>query len=135
MATRAAQRLLIVGWDAADWQVIDPLIKQGRLPVLASLMARGIRSDLSTLEPKLSPLLWTTIATGRTPDRHGIANFVEPRQRVACGIEHEPKGQGTLEHRLAVGAALAGHGLVRQSPRRADPRQRDQQPVDGGRSG
>src|SRR6185295_1799732 len=28
--------------------------------------------------PRLSPLLWTSIATGKTADKHGILNFVEP---------------------------------------------------------
>jgi predicted AlkP superfamily phosphohydrolase/phosphomutase/Flp pilus assembly protein TadD len=79
MAERAAKRLLIVGWDAADWQVIDPLIAAGEMPHLKRLIDGGVRSDLATLEPKLSPLLWTSIATGRTPDLHGILNFVEPK--------------------------------------------------------
>lgn len=113
MATRAAQRLLIVGWDAADWQVIDPLIKQGRLPVLASLIARGIRSDLSTLEPKLSPLLWTTIATGRTPDRHGIANFVEPKPdgsglRVASSTSRKVKALWNIASQSGLRTHVTG---------------------------
>ena len=71
-------RLLVLGWDAADWQVIDPLLAAGKMPNLARLLASGSRADLRTLEPKLSPLLWTTIATGKTADAHGILNFVEP---------------------------------------------------------
>jgi tetratricopeptide (TPR) repeat protein len=78
MTPRAAQRLLVLGWDAADWQVMDPLLARGRMPNLARLVAAGTRADLRTLEPKLSPLLWSTIATGKTADRHGILNFVEP---------------------------------------------------------
>jgi tetratricopeptide (TPR) repeat protein len=78
MTSRPVQRLLILGWDAADWQVIDPLMSRGRMPNLARLVAAGTRADLRTLEPKLSPLLWSTIATGKTADRHGILNFVEP---------------------------------------------------------
>ena len=75
---RPAKRLLILGWDAADWQVIDPLLARGRMPNLARLVAAGTRADLRTLEPKLSPILWSTIATGKTADKHGIHNFVEP---------------------------------------------------------
>ena len=78
MTSRPVQRLLILGWDAADWQVIDPLLSRGRMPNLARLLSSGTRADLRTLEPKLSPLLWSTIATGKTADRHGILNFVEP---------------------------------------------------------
>lgn len=75
---RLAKRLLIVGWDAADWKIIDPLLASGQLPNLAGLIARGVRGDLSTLQPMLSPLLWTSIATGKTADKHGILNFIEP---------------------------------------------------------
>ena len=78
MPDRPARRLLILGWDAADWQVIDPLLARGQMPNLAALVARGTRADLRTLEPKLSPILWSTIATGKTADKHGIHNFVEP---------------------------------------------------------
>jgi tetratricopeptide (TPR) repeat protein len=78
MSERIASRLLIVGWDAADWKIIDPLLKAGALPTLQRLLATGARGDLSSLDPKLSPLLWTSIATGKTADKHGILNFVEP---------------------------------------------------------
>lgn len=71
-------RLIIVGWDAADWSFIDPMLSSGELPALASLVRRGVRSGLSTLEPALSPMLWTSVATGKTADKHGILNFVEP---------------------------------------------------------
>lgn len=79
MAQRLAKRLLIVGWDAADWMMIDPLVAKGAMPTFARLIRDGVRSDLGTLEPKLSPLLWTSIATGKTADKHGILNFVEPK--------------------------------------------------------
>ncbi len=76
--SRVARRLLIIGWDAADWTFADPMLQRGELPNLAGLVRRGLRSDLSTLDPKLSPMLWTTVATGKTADKHGILNFVEP---------------------------------------------------------
>ncbi len=79
MAVRLAQRLLIVGWDAADWILIDRLFAAGKLPNLRRLVEAGTRADLGTLEPKLSPLLWTSIATGKTADKHGVLNFVEPK--------------------------------------------------------
>ena len=75
MPARTAQRLLIVGWDAADWILINRLFAAGRMPVLRRLVEAGCRADLGTLEPKLSPLLWSSIATGKTADKHGILNF------------------------------------------------------------
>ncbi|MEK7282966.1 MAG: alkaline phosphatase family protein [Acidobacteriota bacterium] len=74
-------RILLVGIDGADWDLIDPMIAAGRLPNLARLKGEGARARLRSSVPTLSPLLWTTVATGKTPDRHGINDFLiaDPR--------------------------------------------------------
>jgi predicted AlkP superfamily phosphohydrolase/phosphomutase/Flp pilus assembly protein TadD len=78
MNNRPAKRLFILGWDAADWIVIRRLIDRGGMPNLCALMAGGSHAELGTLEPRLSPMLWTSVATGKTADKHGVLNFVEP---------------------------------------------------------
>lgn len=78
MPDRIARRLLVIGWDAADWKIIDPLLAQGLMPNLKRMIDNGVRGDITSLDPKLSPLLWTTVATGKTADKHGILNFIEP---------------------------------------------------------
>jgi predicted AlkP superfamily phosphohydrolase/phosphomutase/Flp pilus assembly protein TadD len=78
MTQRPASKLLILGWDAADWIMIRRLTDKGGMPHLRRLMQGGVHADLATLEPRLSPLLWSTVATGKTADKHGILNFVEP---------------------------------------------------------
>ena len=67
---------MVFGIDGADWRVIDPLIAAGRMPNLARVVREGASGTLMSMEPSASPALWTTIATGVTPDRHGIRNFV-----------------------------------------------------------
>ncbi|HVM47102.1 MAG TPA: alkaline phosphatase family protein [Candidatus Acidoferrum sp.] len=71
-------KLLLIGWDAADWEMIDPLIARNQMPALARLIAGGVRGNLATLQPALSPMLWTSIATGKRADKHGICGFTEP---------------------------------------------------------
>lgn len=71
-------RVLVVGWDAADWKVIRALVDQGKMPHTAALIERGVMGDLTTLHPVLSPMLWTSIATGKRPYKHGILGFSEP---------------------------------------------------------
>lgn len=71
-------KTLVIGWDAADWKVINPLIEAGRMPHLAGLIERGVMGNLATLHPVLSPMLWTSIATGKRPFKHGILGFTEP---------------------------------------------------------
>jgi tetratricopeptide (TPR) repeat protein len=68
-------RILLVGLDGADWDVLDPLLRAGRLPRLARLVAGGARGPLRSYDPMISPLLWTTMVTGVGPDVHGVADF------------------------------------------------------------
>lgn len=72
------RKVLIIGWDAADWKVVNDLIEQGRMPHIQALIERGVMGGLATLHPVLSPMLWTTIATGKRPYKHGILGFAEP---------------------------------------------------------
>ncbi len=72
----AAPPLLVVGLDGADWNVIDGLLEEGEMPHLASLIERGSRARLLSFQPMLSPVLWTTAATGVRPERHGVLDFV-----------------------------------------------------------
>lgn len=71
--------IVVVGWDGADWSVIDPLLEAGKLPNLAGLIEGGVRAPLLSFEPTSSPLIWTTISTGRPPGRHGIRSQVQNR--------------------------------------------------------
>jgi predicted AlkP superfamily phosphohydrolase/phosphomutase/tetratricopeptide (TPR) repeat protein len=71
-------RVLLVGWDAADWKVIQPLLDAGQMPNLARLIAGGLRGNITTLYPVLSPMLWTSIATGKRAYKHGLHGFSEP---------------------------------------------------------
>jgi len=74
----ADTRLLVVGLDGADWAVLDPLIAAGRLPNLNRLIENGTRARLLSFSPLLSPVVWTSIATGVDPTRHGVLDFLVP---------------------------------------------------------
>ena len=74
-AARAAEHVLVVALDGASWRFLGPMIRENRTPNLGRLARNGVVSDLATLEPTVSPAIWTTIATGVTPDRHGIRGF------------------------------------------------------------
>ena len=71
------QKVLLVGWDSADWKIIHPLLDAGELPGLARLVDTGTSGNLTTLEPQLSPMLWTSIATGKMAYHHGVPGFTE----------------------------------------------------------
>ncbi|MEP0774120.1 MAG: alkaline phosphatase family protein [Acidobacteriota bacterium] len=73
----AARRVVVIGLDGADWEVLEPFTRRGVMPNLARLMAAGTYGDLDSITPVLSPLIWTTMATGASPEEHGILDFVE----------------------------------------------------------
>ncbi len=73
-----AKKVLLIGWDAADWKVINPLLDQGLMPTLDDFINHGVMGNLATLRPILSPMLWNSIATGKRPHKHGIHGFMEP---------------------------------------------------------
>ena len=72
------RKVFLIGWDAADWKVIQPLMDAGKMPNAQRLMANGVAGQIATLHPPLSPMLWTSIATGKRPFKHGILGFAEP---------------------------------------------------------
>lgn len=78
MAQSNKKKVLLIGWDAADWKFINPLLDDGQLPNLSRLVDSGVIANLASLKPTLSPILWTSIATGKSADKHGILGFVEP---------------------------------------------------------
>ena len=69
-------RVLVLGLDGMDPQTVDLLMSEGKLPNFAKIRQSGAYSPLQSQEPLLSPVIWTTIATGKTPDQHRIGHFV-----------------------------------------------------------
>jgi predicted AlkP superfamily phosphohydrolase/phosphomutase len=76
-SVRNSERLLIIGWDGADWQILDDLIRRGCLPNLAAMLAEGARGNLESTIPSHSWAAWSTFMTGLNPGRHGVYDFVE----------------------------------------------------------
>ena len=69
-------RVLVLGLDGVDPRVVDLLMSEGKLPSFARLRQQGAYAPLRSRKPLLSPVVWTTIATGRLPEQHGIGHFV-----------------------------------------------------------
>jgi hypothetical protein len=72
---RADRQVIMIGLDGATWKIIDRLRDAGRLPTFDYLARNGARGELNTLSPIISPPIWTSIATGRSPEHHGVKDF------------------------------------------------------------
>ena len=68
-------KIALIGIDGAWWEIIDPLMDAGRMPVFQSLVDHGVRSPCHTLLPTLSAPIWNTIATGKNPEKHHVTSF------------------------------------------------------------
>lgn len=77
---RVAQRgrLVVLGLDALDWRLVDSLAGRGMMPAMAALLRRSAHAVLEVPRPLISPVVWTTIATGVNPEVHGVLDFLEP---------------------------------------------------------
>jgi predicted AlkP superfamily phosphohydrolase/phosphomutase len=70
------QKVCIIGLDGATWNVMMPLINAGKLPNIAALMQNGTYGNLKSMQIPLSPIIWTSIATGKVQEKHGIEGFI-----------------------------------------------------------
>ncbi|MFO7865507.1 MAG: alkaline phosphatase family protein, partial [Candidatus Aminicenantes bacterium] len=65
-------KVMVIGLDGADWNIINPLLEQNKLPHLRSLIENGSSGVFHTVRPTKSPVLWTSIGTGKTMLKHGV---------------------------------------------------------------
>ncbi|MEA2692035.1 MAG: hypothetical protein QOJ16_1422, partial [Acidobacteriota bacterium] len=73
---RPGGRVLVLGLDGLDPRAVDLLVSEGKLPNFARLKREGTAGTLQSRQPLLSPVVWTTVATGKLPEQHGIGHFV-----------------------------------------------------------
>src|SRR5712691_1949558 len=70
-------RVALFALDGADWDLLTELSIDGRIPNIKALMQGGTSASLQTIQPTVSSMLWTTVATGVPPDRHGVIDFTD----------------------------------------------------------
>ena len=78
----AVRRAVIVGLDGLDPRILRRMMEQGSLPTFTRLAEMGALDELATTCPAMSPVAWSTFATGVDPSRHGIFDFLAPDRRT-----------------------------------------------------
>ncbi|MGO8698406.1 MAG: alkaline phosphatase family protein [Limisphaerales bacterium] len=72
-----ANRLLLAGWDAADWKILHPLIDAGEMPALRRIVEAGASGPLLCSQPPVPVAQWTSLVTGKRPWQHRVSHPIE----------------------------------------------------------
>ncbi len=105
---KPVSRVIVIGADGLEWKVLRPLLVAKRCPNLAALMERGTFGRLETLEPALSPVVWTTIATGRPPEEHGIKAFEDQDKHAYTAAQRKCRAVWDIADRYGLSSCVLG---------------------------
>jgi len=70
-------KLIVIGWDGATWDLLVPWLEAGELPNLSELKESGSFGTVKSTTLPLSPAAWSTIITGQNPGKHGVFDWFE----------------------------------------------------------
>lgn len=72
-------KALVIGLDGITFDLLGPWIEQGHLPTLKRVMEGGAWGTLTTTTPPISSSAWSSFVTGKNPGKHGVVDFVFPK--------------------------------------------------------
>jgi len=75
------KKIIFIGLDGLDPRLTERFVAEGKMPNLARLAASGSYRRLRTTFPSLSPVAWSTFATGVNPAKHNIFDFLDRNLR------------------------------------------------------
>ncbi|MCU0243006.1 MAG: alkaline phosphatase family protein [Vicinamibacteria bacterium] len=104
-------RVSVLAVDGLEWRLAERLLAHGMLPNLSAMLAESAHGRLTAEPQRVPAIVWTTIATGMGPERHGIA---APDERRLAGMR-TPVSDGPF------GAALTNAGELLRLTRRQPP--------------
>ena len=103
-----ANRTVLLGLDGATFTVLDPLMRDGNMPFLAEFVSTGVRGELQSVIPALTPPAWTSLTTGRSPGHHGIFDFF---CKESPGSHHIRIATARDVHAETIWTLVDRHGL------------------------
>lgn len=98
---------IVLGLDGGTWDVIDPLIRNGRLPNIAALRETGYSGDLESTFPPITAPAWLSMATGQNPGKTGVFYFLN--RDDPDSFEFEPLGSDAFRGQ-SFWDVLSAHG-------------------------
>ena len=111
---RRSQKLIILGIDGMDPQLLRQFMREGKMPNFAQLAEQGSFRQLTTSIPPQSPVAWSNLITGMNAGGHGIFDFIHrdpktmelyfstskveaPKHAIHLGKWVIPIGSGSVE--------------------------------------
>jgi tetratricopeptide (TPR) repeat protein len=104
-------KIVLLGLDGLDLTLLHELIDQEQLPTFQRLMQEGAYGNLESFQPIISPLIWTSIATGRMPADHGILGFSYQQQNRTISIPSSKRRCAALwniTHHMKIPTTVLG---------------------------
>jgi predicted AlkP superfamily phosphohydrolase/phosphomutase len=114
-----AASVLILALDGASFDVMDPLIRAGRLPNLAAWRQEGWATPLRSTTPPLSFPAWSTFMTGLDPGRHGLFDFTQKipgAYRIRFANATDRQGESIFSRVSRSGARVLTLGMPATFP-------------------
>ena len=96
-------KVIFVGLDCATYWIVEKLVAEGQMPNLARLMQTGSTFHTETDEPVISPVVWSSIASAKLPEKHGIKSF----HATSATLKTKRIWDFFLDHGFSVG--IMGH--------------------------
>src|SRR5438445_3024871 len=73
---KSKPRVIVIGVNGMELDIIRPLVLRGQLPNLASVINRGAYGKLKTVSAPNCPRVYSTLFTSTNPEEHGVTGFL-----------------------------------------------------------
>lgn len=70
------RRVLVIGLDGATWDILNPLMRDGKMPNLKTLLDMSAKGIVMSSIPPVTAAAWTCFSTGKNPGKHGLVDFI-----------------------------------------------------------
>jgi len=99
-------RVIVVGVNGAEWDIIRPLLVRGEMPNLARVIARGVSGKLRTVSAPNCPKVYSVLETSTPPEENGITGFVVQGTTASTAmLKRQPLWSLLSENGVTVGMA------------------------------
>jgi predicted AlkP superfamily phosphohydrolase/phosphomutase len=103
---KAKPRVVVVGVNGMELDVIRPLLLQGKMPNLSSVIKRGAYGKLRTVSAPNCPRVYSTLFTSTKPEEHGVSGFIVGGITANTNmLKEEPIWSMLSKHGVTVGMA------------------------------